>query len=244
MAGDDPLETTIDGYDSLADYPETIPWGAGDYQQHYVWPAVRPLLPDVSDARVLDAGCGIGDYVGWFLDVGASVVGVDASERALARARDRFGDRAAFHHADLTTGLAFADDGAFDLVFCNLVLDHVEDWEPVLAEFRRVLASDGQLVFTTIHPMRRFRRHRDVLERYYDTEGYVGYWGAPAAEIVSFHRPMEEIVQGLVDSGFRIDEFREAEPAAEFEECNPDRYERATTEPDLLCVRALPSDFS
>lgn len=240
MPRDDPLERTIDGYDALADHPDEIPWGTGDYQRHYVRPVVRPLIPDVAGARVLDAGCGLGDYVDLFLEESADVVGVDASADALARARDRFGDRATFRRTDLTTGLDVANDGAFDLVFCNLVLDHLADWGPVLAEFRRVLAPDGRFVFTTIHPMRRYDRYRDQLSSYHETEGYERRWGAPDAEITSYHRPMEEIVGSLVDSGFAIETFEEAQPPPAYEGYEPDRYEHASTEPDLLCVRAMP----
>jgi len=237
MTADDSNETTVEGYDALAAHPDDIPWGTGVYQRHYVWPAVRPLVPDVERARLLDAGCGVGDYTERFLDDGATVVGVDASAEALAVARDRFGDRAEFLHANLTAPLALADD-SFDVVFCNLVLDHIEDWDPVLSEFRRALVPDGHLVFTTIHPMRRFRRYRDELGTYYDTAGYVGYWGDPQVPIVSNHRPIAEIDHAMTDNGFDVDVFREAQPPAEFEECHPDRYERAMEEPDLLCVRA------
>lgn len=233
-------QTTISGYDALAAQADALregPWGDSDYQRYYVWPAVKPLLPDLTDARVLDAGCGIGSYVGEFLERGASVVGVDASEAAISTARSRFGDRAEFGVADLTDPLDFADD-SFDLVFCNLVLDHVRDWAPVFDEFRRVLAHDGALVFTTIHPVGRYRRHRDELTRYYDVEAYVSPWGETDAEIASYHRPIAAVLNPLVGSGFDLDVFREATPEDAYEECQPDRYERAMERPDLLCVRA------
>lgn len=234
--------TTVDGYDALADREdvEPSPWGDSAYQRHYVWPGVRPLLPDLADARVLDAGCGVGAYVGRFLDRGASVVGVDASEEAVATARDRFDDDAAtaFHHADLTEPLEFAADDSFDLVFCNLVLDHVADWRPAFAEFRRVLRADGVLVFTTIHPMRRYRRHREELTSYYETEAYVTEWADTGARVAQYHRPIGEIVDSLTAAGFTLDEFREIRPRDRYEAHNSDRYETATTEPDTLCVRA------
>lgn len=237
-------EITVAGYDALAergDAVETSPWGDSAYQRHYVWPGVRPLLPELSGARVLDAGCGIGEYAGRFLERGAAVVGVDASAEALATARDRFGDRAEFHRADLTEPLAFARDDAFDLVFCNLVLDHVEDWRPTFAEFRRLLAPDGALAFTTIHPVRRYRRHRDELSSYHETDSYILEWGDAGPRVVQYHRPIEEIVDSLTETGFRVAEFREIRPQDRYEAHNPDRYETATEKPDTLCVRATPA---
>lgn len=234
---------TIDGYDHLATRRETLerwesPWADSPYQKYYVWPAIRRMLPDVSELDVLDAGCGIGDYTGALLERGASVVGVDTSENALATARERFGDRATFHRQDLTEPLAFASAGRFDLVFCNLVLDHIEDWGPVFSEFQRVLTPGGEVVFTTIHPMRRYRRHRDELTSYYETEAYVSEWGTTDARIASYHRPVEAILESLTEAGFSVDEFREAIPQDEFEEYDPERYETAMERPDTLCVRA------
>lgn len=239
---------TIDGYDVLAerrDAVEPSPWGDSAYQRHYVWPGVEPLLPSVEGKRVLDAGCGIGEHVGWFLERGAEVVGVDASPEAVAIARDRFGDGhgdgAAFHCADLTEPMSFASDSAYDLTFANLVLDHVERWTPVFEEFERVLDPSGVLVFSTIHPMRRYRRHRDELTSYYETEAYAADWSDTGVEIEHYHRPIGDVVDSLTEAGFALDEFREITPRESYAEHNPQRYERAMREPDTLCVRARPA---
>ncbi|WP_254863951.1 class I SAM-dependent methyltransferase [Halovivax gelatinilyticus] len=236
---------TTTGYDTLAergDAIETSPWGDSAYQRHYVWPGVEPLLPDLSGTRVLDAGCGIGEYVGRFLDRDADVVGVDASTGAVETARERHGDRVRFHQADLTEPLEFASDDAFDLVFCNLVLDHVADWRPTFAQFRRLLDPDGTLVFTTIHPTRRYRRHREELSSYHEIDSYVLEWGETDARVVQYHRPIQEIVDSLSETGFHVEEFREITPQERYESRDPDRYETAVHEPDTLCVRTRPTD--
>lgn len=235
--------STVEGYDRLAVTKDRLdewesPWANSPYQKHYVWPAARSLLPEVSGMDVLDAGCGIGHYTERFLDDGASVVGVDLSDEALEIARDRCGDRATFYRQDLTEPFDFASDDSFDLVFSNLVLDHVEDWEPVLEEFSRVLTPGGVAVVTTIHPLRRYLNHEEELPNYYETEGYVIEWGTTDAEIVSYYRPLGAVVNAFANAGFAVTEFREPKPRAEYEEHDPDRYERATKRPDTLCIRA------
>ncbi|NHN59493.1 class I SAM-dependent methyltransferase [Halorussus rarus] len=227
------------GYDELADRADSddldrteSPWGDSRFQRHYAWPALEAILPDVGDDRVLLAGCGRGDHVGWFLDRGARVVGVDVSERAVAAARDRFGTEATFRRADLTDALDFAD-GAFDLVVSNLALSHVESWPPVFASFRRLLAPDGTLAFATVHP-HYLRQRTDA--NYYETAAFENPW--PGADIPTYYRPMGEVVDAVVSSGLRIESFEEPRPTAAFREHCPDRYEDAMTDPQLLVVRA------
>jgi len=52
------------------------------------WPAFRALLPSLQDKKVLDLGCGFGWHCRYAREQGArSVVGIDLSEKMLARAR-------------------------------------------------------------------------------------------------------------------------------------------------------------
>ena len=52
------------------------------------WPALRALLPDVRGLDVLDLGCGYGWFCRWARQQGAAhVLGIDVSEKMLARAR-------------------------------------------------------------------------------------------------------------------------------------------------------------
>lgn len=238
---------TVEGYDRLASGAEALerwesPWADSHYQRHYVWPAVRPRLPDVTGLDVLDAGCGVGHYAEWFAENGADVVGVDASEAALEAAQRRCGDVETFHRHDLEDPLDFAADGAFDLVFCTLVLDHVEDWKPILAEFGRVLRPDGAVVVATIHPLRRYLNRREELSGYHVTEGYVVEWGSTDAEIESYYRPVGDVVESFLSAGLSITAFREPRPQEALREQQPDRYEAAMERPDTLCVRARPTD--
>jgi len=52
------------------------------------WPALRALLPDLHGRNVLDLGCGFGWFCRWARQQGAAhVLGIDVSEKMLARAR-------------------------------------------------------------------------------------------------------------------------------------------------------------
>src|ERR1044071_4924732 len=52
------------------------------------WPALRALLPRMHGLRVVDLGCGFGWFCRWAREQGAAqVLGLDVSEKMLARAR-------------------------------------------------------------------------------------------------------------------------------------------------------------
>src|SRR5947209_8578314 len=84
------------------------------------WPVLKAMLPDLKGARVLDLGCGFGWFCRWARREGAtSVLGLDVSERMLARAMAETDDPAiTYARADLEdVDLAPA---SFDLVYSSL----------------------------------------------------------------------------------------------------------------------------
>jgi SAM-dependent methyltransferase len=75
----------------------------------------------VAGRRILDVGCGAGPLLAALRERGAVVTGVDSSTKMLELARQRLGDGADLHPADLSSPLPFPD-GAFDDVIAYLVL--------------------------------------------------------------------------------------------------------------------------
>ena len=105
--------------------------------------------------RVLDVGCGIARRLLAAREQGASLaVGLDLTPGMLAQAA---GDRL----------LAAADvralpvaDGAFDVVWCRLVLGHLPDIEEAYAELARACTIGGSVVVTDFHPLAAAAGHR------------------------------------------------------------------------------------
>ena len=118
---------------------------------YYTRPAVLDLAGDVAGRRILDVGCGAGPLLAALRERGAIVTGVDSSAKMLELARQRLGDGADLHLADLSSPLPFPD-GAFDDVIACLVLHYLEDWTAPLAELRRVLTPGGRLIVAVNHP--------------------------------------------------------------------------------------------
>jgi ubiquinone/menaquinone biosynthesis C-methylase UbiE len=98
-------------------------------------------------ARVLDAGCGSGYGTAEFTHA-ISVVAVDVSAEAVAHARRTFSRPAVQFLQGALEALPFAD-GSFDLLVAFEVIEHLERWQEMLAEARRVLSPSGVLLVST-----------------------------------------------------------------------------------------------
>ncbi len=117
------------------------------------WPALRALLPDLRGIKVLDLGCGYGWFCRWAREAGAAeVLGIDVSEKMLARARADTRDAAiTYQRADLES-LALPQH-AFDLAYSSLAFHYIEDLDRLMAEIYGSLVPGGRLVFSAEHPI-------------------------------------------------------------------------------------------
>jgi ubiquinone biosynthesis O-methyltransferase len=114
-----------------------------------------PLVGDWRGLSVLDLGCGGGFMAAALAKRGTIVTGVDPSKRAIDSARRHAQEKQLDIAYCVGSGerLPFAD-GAYDVVVCVDVLEHVEDLDRVLLEIRRVLRPGGIFLFDTINHTR------------------------------------------------------------------------------------------
>jgi SAM-dependent methyltransferase len=117
------------------------------------WSSLRALLPDLRGRRVLDLGCGFGWFCRWAREQGAaSVLGIDVSDRMLARAMDSTHDPAiVYRRADLEE--AELPGESFDLVYSSLAFHYLVNLEALLTRVYRALVPGGHLVFSVEHPL-------------------------------------------------------------------------------------------
>jgi ubiquinone/menaquinone biosynthesis C-methylase UbiE len=108
------------------------------------------LLRHVSPGwRVLDIGCGAGEFSAALLSAGAHPIAVDVAREALRRARERLPglDARLWEPGEPLP----VDDASVDAVWAGEVIEHVADVAPWLSELRRVLRPRGTLLLTTPH---------------------------------------------------------------------------------------------
>ena len=199
----------------------TLPRSAAGLEGAPEWPALRALLPPLGGRDVLELGCGYGWFCRHAAEAGARhVLGLDSSERMLARARQINAHPAiAYAQADLETA-EFADS-SFDLAYSSLAFHYVQAFDALLARIQRALRPGGALVFSVEHPIysapvqpawseARDGRRIWPLDRYM-LEGprEVDWFGARVAKR---HRLMSTTLNAVIGAGFAIRHVEEWRP--------------------------------
>ena len=105
----------------------------------YYWCTRRhyQIVEQYLHGKVLDVGCGPGYLAARVFPNEGHYTGVDVSEAALAHGRMLF-PGAQFHRVDITRErLPFADD-TFDTVVASEIVEHLDSFQNLLKEIRRV----------------------------------------------------------------------------------------------------------
>ncbi len=167
---------------------------------------VMNRFKDLSGQKVLDLGCGYGNYAEYFRSIGAKTTGIDGSTNLLNIARAKYPD-VTFVLADLTKPIPLSDE-SFDLVFCNQVLMDIENIEFVFAEVKRLLKPNGIFYYSIVHPAfysgewqvdsNGFKNGKLVSSYIEPSISINHFWG----ETTHFHRPLSYYLNLAADTGF------------------------------------------
>lgn len=207
-------------YEELADvYHATVdPDGAGLNDATF-----DDLVGDLRGQRVAAVACGQGRDARRLADLGAKVVGIDASESLLAHARDleqRTPRGIEYVHGDAHDLRPLAD-ASFDGVACYMALMDIPELEPALRSVARILKPGGWFVATITHPCYKSPAHGELVDhvegtyrriagRYFEEGPYNSTTRWEILPRVAYHRTLSTYVNTLVAAGLPI--VRMAEP--------------------------------
>jgi SAM-dependent methyltransferase len=109
-----------------------------------MWPYLQKLP---KGSRILDGGCGLGDWVVWLTRAGYPTIGLDVSRVTIGKLRQMFPDME-FAVGDIReTGL---QDASFDAYFSWGTFEHFEEgFDRVVSEAWRLLKPGGWLFVST-----------------------------------------------------------------------------------------------
>jgi SAM-dependent methyltransferase len=113
--------------------------------------AALRIAREIGGARTLDYGCGDGTFLGMLMGGEAAprlAVGAELYPSIVADCRQRFEAQKGLHFIVVEDLDRSAHEGAYDVVYCMEVLEHVVDPALLLDRFNRLLAPGGTLVIS------------------------------------------------------------------------------------------------
>jgi len=177
------------------------------------WPTLRDMLPPMTGIRVLDLGCGFGAFARWAASQGAAtVLGLDLSEKMLARARaSTQAPNVTYRRANLEQ--LDLPAASFDLVYSSLALHYLADFDSLCAAVRRALTPGARFVFSVEHPIYTAPSHPawqtgEQGQRIWPLNNYlmegkrVTDW--LTSGVVKYHRTLGSYVSSLLANGFTL----------------------------------------
>ena len=165
-----------------------------DLDQKVTREALTPLHFD----SILELGCGTGKNTLFLAQVGTHVHALDFSEGMIEKAREKVkAENVRFSVADLRQTWP-CEDRAYDLVVCNLVLEHIEDLSFIFSEAFRVLKGNGRFLINELHPFRQYEGKKARFNR-----------GEAVTEIPAFVHHISDFVNEASSHGLKLVQLNE-----------------------------------
>ena len=230
--------TVFTSWEPVADWYDG--WVGREGSRHHgrlAVPAVLELLELRPGEKILDIGAGQGVLAPFISKAGAHYLGVEASERLLHLARKHHGREEKFIWGDARRLAALPQLHAaeFDAVVFLLSLQDMTPLEAVLESAAWALRSGGRMVLLLTHPCFHVPRqsgwgwdenrklHYRRIDRYLTPlcVPMKPYLGQKQGTTRSFHRPLEEYINGLAACGLLLDRLLEIPTYKKIESAQP-----------------------
>lgn len=190
--------------------------GAGE------WSELEKLLPDFTNKRVLDMGCGYGWHCLYAVQHGAQqVIGVDISKKMLETAQQINGDSKITYMQSAMEDCVFPQE-AFDVVISSLAFHYIKNFSEVVRNIASWLTSSGVFVFSVEHPVFTSNGTQDW---YYDDQGEILHFPVDhyyeegireanflGEKVVKYHRTLTSYLNTLLCHDFVIEHIIEPQP--------------------------------
>ena len=159
-------------------------------------PSIIKMIPKDAQ-RVLDFGCGPGDFTVKLAKHVTVVEGCDYSEAMIKLAQDSY-PSVKFFTWDYTD--TAPDVMPYDVVVSKLTLHFVDDLSQLAKALRDVLKDDGYFIFSVPHPFSTIGKANDYWNvELYDTE--IGTYGM---NVTMIHRSLRDYIMPFVENGFTL----------------------------------------
>jgi predicted TPR repeat methyltransferase len=160
--------------------------------------ALQQTLTGIEFNSCLEIGCGTGKNTAWLIGKAKEITAVDLSVEMLAKAKEKINSESVhFIQADILHDWDFVNK-KYDLVSFSLVLEHIENLEPVFYQVSKVIADGGFVYIGELHP---FKQYSGSKARFTTTEG--------EQVVTCFNHHISDFVQAAKKNGFDIVDIKE-----------------------------------
>lgn len=240
---------------NIYDHPEffrqyqKLRQGPYNYNNLLEQPALKSLLPRLSNLQILDIGCGMGDFAYYCIENNAQhVTAIDVSENMLAIAQREH----AHPHIDYYLHAIedyHAAPNSFDCITSSLSLHYIEDFSAVVGKIAKILRPDSVFVFSVEHPIVTARQTMEDNWMFDDSGNRSHYaidnyhveglreqtWFVDG--VVKYHRSISTITNTLIEHGLTIEKMLEPLPDSKAIQKLPS-LEKEHRRPSFLLIRA------
>ncbi|MGH3774794.1 MAG: ThiF family adenylyltransferase [Pseudonocardiaceae bacterium] len=223
---------------------------------------IHTLLPPLDGRTVADVGAGSGQITTSMVKRGAIVHAYEPQSAMRLLLNQRLASNGTPAQV-LPCGIdGLADKiGAYDVVCCLNVLDHVPDLLGAMRTLSTALRPGGTLVLSVPHPFkdrggwRKTPRALDwayahfIVDNYFD-EGTCTkvredrYGNVRVRDVTSYHRTASTYLNTVLESGLRVTRVVEPAPASEIAEREPVIYDKASRIPYFLVIEARRDQYA
>ena len=213
-------------------------------------PNFRKLIPDVKGKRILDLGCGYGENDKYCIGLGVKeILGIDISKHMIKIAKENNNDENIKYKVMAMENINEIEE-KFDIVISSLAFHYVKDYEKLINDIYNLLNDDGILIFSIDHPLRIASKFETWMKKNYTKIN--GKWFLLVSDynregirekewngvmVKRYHRNFSSLINGLVNSGFKIDKILEPIPDEKAIKIIP-KYINQYDRPYFLFVRA------
>lgn len=223
----DAIEQNI--YDNTSFFDEYITLRESDENLNDLLeqPAMQKLLPNVKGKSVLDLGCGYGKNCLEFVKNGASkVVGIDISQKMLEIAENEFANENITYKQMSMTDIDKLNQH-FDFMYSSLAFHYIEDYDAFCKLMYDNLNNGGCLLFSQEHPLNTSTFDGKGGYNKDENGNRVSYtfsnYNQPGKReitwyvdgVIKYHRTFSNLINGLVNAGFVIEQIVEPAPTEE-----------------------------
>lgn len=190
------------------------------YNDFVEQPALKSAISSLKGKKILDLGCGSGQFAKYCIDNGAaSVLGIDISMNMIEKANQENKHEKINYLCIAIEDLELYNQ-KFDLIISSLAVHYIADYSALIKKVTSLLNKDGEIIYSTEHPIVTARHEMNNWVK--DKEGNRLYWALDNYQVegereqhwyidgvIKYHRTISTLINTLIKNGLLLEEIIE-----------------------------------